>query len=150
MISRNIWRIRVEKEYIGKELPHFNFRQTGDVACFYGLHTPSKGFQSHLIQIDLPTGFPDQSPNLYVLSPLILWKHGGGTINSIGSSSNFHTLSNGPGGCVQICHDANWDASKTCFGVLCKGILWIEAYAEHVMTGETIFNILNRWERGQK
>jgi len=74
------------------------------------------------------------------------------TINSVGSSHEFHTLSNGPDGCVQICHFKSeyWDASKTCVGVLFKGLLWLEAYDIYLKTGMSIASILINWKRRQE
>lgn len=74
------------------------------------------------------------------------------TINSVGSSHAFHTLSNGPDGCVQICHFKSefWDASKTCVGVLFKGLLWLEAYDIYLKTDMSIASILSNWKRRQE
>ncbi|MCX5674657.1 MAG: hypothetical protein NTX87_06580 [Planctomycetota bacterium] len=93
----------------------------------------------------LTPNFPYEEPELFVLSPNPLWMHGGlKTINSLGTSHDYHTRSNGPDGCVQICHTDSWDASLTCVFVLTKLHLWLEAYEAHLQTGETIATYLRR------
>lgn len=74
------------------------------------------------------------------------------TINSLGCTHDFHTNSNGPGGCVQICHfsPANWDASKTCVSVMIKAVLWCEAYDVHMVTGLSIATIVDQFKRRQE
>jgi hypothetical protein len=150
MVWQNPWRIQVEKAYARKELADYVYYEIREFAYFQGYHKPSKGFYTYSLRLDIPQWFPEEEPNLYVLSPTVLWKFGGGTINALGASFDFHTLSNGPGGCVKICHDPNWDASKTCVGVLLKGIIWLECYSEHLISGKTISEILYEWKRRVK
>jgi hypothetical protein len=51
-----------------------------------------------------------------------------------------HTLGPGPSGEVQICHwrDNRWHAGITLDKVLLKGLLWLEAYEQHLTTGQPI------------
>jgi len=148
MTLKSARRLQLERRIMARELPQFMFYRFGNEAYFQGWHGVSSGllFQLKLV---LWEWHPDQMPSLYVSYPLILWKYGGNTINSEGVSHAFHTLSNGPNGCVQICHfkSEHWDASKTCVGVFFKGILWLEAYAVHLVTGMTIADILDEWKR---
>ena len=151
MMFQNTRRLQVEKGIMARELPQFIFFEIGNDSYFQGWHIVSTGLLYQL-KLVLSEWYPDQMPSLYVTYPLILWKYGGNTINSEGVSHAFHTFSNGPNGCVQICHfkSENWDASKTCVGVLFKGILWLEAYAMHFVTGMTIADILEQWKRRQR
>jgi hypothetical protein len=148
---QNTRRLQLEKVIMARELPQFMFYQMGNETYFQGWHAVLTGLLYQL-KLVLSEWYPDQMPSLYVTYPLILWKYGENTINSEGVSHAFHTLSNGPGGCVQICHFSreNWDASKTCVGVLFKGILWLEAYAVHLVTGMSIADILDQWKRRQR
>lgn len=150
-MPQNVWRLRLERVYMAVELPHFQFYQIGNETYFQGWQTTSTGGYPYLFKLVLSQWFPDQIPELYVVSPIILWKHGGGTINSLGVSHAFHTLGNGPLGCVRLFHfkQETWDASKTCVGVFTKGILWLEAYHVHRVTGMSIADILNEW-RGRQ
>jgi hypothetical protein len=142
-------RIKVERKIMAKELPQFKHFELNNERYFEGWHTTTTSHQEFQLKSTLPKGYPEVLPALYVTCPLTLRKYGGGTINSIGITHSFHTLGNGPGGCIQICHfgPANWDASKTCIGVLFKGILWCEAYAVHLRTGLDISEIFDNWRR---
>ena len=151
MMLKNAGRLQLERRIMGRELPQFMFFEIGNDSYFQGCHIVSNGLLYHL-ELVLSEWYPDQMPNLYVTYPLILWKSDGNTINSEGVSHAFHTLSNGPWGCVEICHfkRENWDASKTCVGAFFKGILWLEAYGVHLVTGMTIADILEEWQRRQR
>ena len=142
-------RIREEAYHMSIELSQFKLFKRGSETSFQGWHTTKMGHRRFELKVLLPKGYPEVVPPLYVTSPLTLRKYGGGTINSIVASHAFHTLGNGPGGCIQICHfgTGNWDASKTCIGVLFKGMLWCEAYAVHLRTGLNISEILENWGR---
>lgn len=146
-----ISRIKEEKNIMAKELSQFLFLKRGDEYSFEGWHTTTTSRLNFVLKLPLPTGYPDVMPALYVSYPTTLRKYGGGTINSLGTSHAFHTFRNWSGGCVQICHGntENWDASKTCIGVLFKGMLWCEAYAVHLRTGLDISEILDNWRRRQ-
>ena len=147
---RNTRRHQLEKAIMAKELPQFQFYEIGEDRYFEGWQRTSTG-GLYLIKLVLSVWFPDQMPSLYITCPQTLWKYGGGNINSEGASHAFHTRSNGPGGCVQICHfkSENWDASRTCVGVFFKGILWLEAYDVHLAMGMSIEDILEKWKRRQ-
>ena len=142
-------RIRAEREIMAEELDQFKFYKSGNESYFEGWHTTTTSHMEFLLKLPLPKGYPEIVPSLYIIYPLTLRKYGGGTINAIGITHSFHTLGNGPGGCVQICHfgSGHWDASKTCIGVLFKGMLWCEAYAVHLRTGMDISEILENWKR---
>ena len=142
-------RISIEQAAVAREISQFKFFKMGNDNYFMGWHTTSISKRTSELKLDLPKFYPDQMPELFVTSPRTLWKYGGGTINSIGLSHAFHTQENGPNGCVQICHFKynNWDASKNCVGVFFKGMLWLEAYDVHLITGKDIATILDIWKR---
>jgi len=141
-------RIQVEKAIVVKELSQFQFLKSGNDSYFMGHHTTSTRQNCYQLKLVLGRYYPDQMPNLYVISPSTLFNyHFTKTINSLGLSHAFHTLENGPDGCVQICHfkPETWDSSRTCVGALLKGVLWCEAYDVHLTTGKDIAEILSRW-----
>jgi hypothetical protein len=88
----------------------------------------------------IPQGFPNLRPPLYVLEPKVLRTATGGSVNAMGMSHQMHTLTPRHDGLVQICHwrDARWHAGITLSKVLIKGLLWIEAYEQHLATGRSI------------
>jgi len=145
-------RLQIEKAIVASQMPQFVFSDLGNEASFQGWQKTTTGNEYFYLKLEIPPWYPDKMPNLFVTSPHILKDRGGKPINTMGSVHSFHTLSNGAGGCVRICHftSESWDASKTCVGVLIKGILWLEAYSVHLITGITIAEILDQWKRGQE
>ena len=158
-------RLHLEAAIMAKEMPQFRLYQMNHERYFEGYHTTSSSSKRYKLKLDIPDYYPDEMPKLYIVSPLLLLKsfsdfqtivslgtpYGIQTINSMGTTHAFHTLENGPGGCIQICHfkSALWDASKTCIAVFMKGILWLEAYEVHLNTGMDISTVLNEWKRSQ-
>lgn len=134
-------RLDLERQLLARELPQFQLHNIDGNPYVAGWQTTSDGWKTYRLKLLLGPHYPDQMPSLYVVSPLALPNtDGDGTINDEEVSHAFHTLENGPGGCVQICHFKSdyWDASKTCVGVLMKGIVWLEAYEAHLQTGQDI------------
>lgn len=138
--SAQLLRLELEDQLLRSELPQFSL-------CYRGYSQPyAEGWQtttvdrnSYKLRLELGNYFPDEQPKLYVTSPRILRDYYRcGTINAEGTSHKFHTWENGPGGCVQICHGDDWDATTTCLSVLLKGVLWLEFYENYLRTGETV------------
>lgn len=153
MLNRYFFeRLRLEREIVNRHLPQFRSYSYATNPYFSGAYTTTAGGRRYTLKLVIPSGYPDDRPSLYVTNPLTLRKFGyRGTVNKIGASHDFHTWSNGPNGCVQICHTKSdqWDASQTCVGVLMKGLLWTEAYDAYMATGRTIAKILKEWQRRQ-
>jgi hypothetical protein len=159
-------RLHSEEAIMVKEMPQFRLYQMNHERYFEGYHTTSTNSKCYKLKLAIPDYYPDEMPKLYIVSPSLLFcrfrdvqtiialgmSYGLQTINSMGITHAFHTLENGPGGCVQICHfkSALWDASKTCIAVLMKGILWLEAYEVYLNTGMDISTVLNKWKRSQE
>ncbi len=98
-------RIQMEQAIISKYMPMFKFSQNGSDICFTGPYTTTVGARSFELKLALTPYFPDNRPKLYIVSPKTLWTcNNEGTINSKGLGHAFHTLSNGPNCCIQICH----------------------------------------------
>ena len=143
-------RLDHEKRIMTKYLPQFQLHLWGENPYFTGYFTTPAKKKRFSLKVNILSWYPDEMPQLYVTSPLKLYTANGyDTINAKGISHEFHTLSNGPDGCIQICHfkSENWDASQTCIGVLFKGILWLQAYEMHLITRESIADILENWKR---
>jgi len=142
------YRLATEKNVLAGKMRNFQFyNPTHDTYVAGGVHTRDGNiFQLKLVPRE---GFPDEMPNLYVVWPLVLRRYGGGTVNEVGISHEFHTWTNGPGGCVQICHTKPnlWDSSTTILGVLVKGQLWLEGYSQHLRTGISIDSFLEKLRR---
>lgn len=151
MSMSRISRLRLERYIVYHELPQFRLCGSIETPYFTGWQKTTQKLQDYKLKLLLPKWYPDQMPCLYVVYPKTLYKYSNWeTINSEGVSHAFHTQANGHDGCVQICHDHNWDASKTCVGVLMKGIIWLEAYERHLKTGFTIAEIIDQLKRRQE
>ena len=135
-------RIQIEQKIMSEEMPQFKFFRNGKENHIAGWQTTSTG-NRYKLKLLIPPHYPDQVPHLYVHAPRTLKMHKNGSINDLGSTHKFHTETNGPGGCVQICHftSGTWDASHTTIGVMLMGILWLEAYSKHLQTGKSIATI---------
>ena len=143
-------RLDFEERVLRKHLPSFQAYFYGSSPYVAGSYTTTSGGNTYQLKLVIPEWYPSSKPPLYVVSPTRLSKYNyGGYVNDEGTSHAFHTLSNGPGGCVQICHfnSGSWNASQTCAGVLTKGIMWCEAYDCHRITGRTIADILEEFRR---
>jgi hypothetical protein len=87
---------------------------------------------------------PEICPLLFVWDPIVLpmnrEKHPGAAINDLAARHETHTLQNGPGGRVCICHigTSQWEPSFSYAQVLIKGALWLQAYEGHLSTGKRI------------
>ena len=145
-------RMNFERAIMRSEMPQFRYYQNFNTYYFKGWQRTSTMGRRYELKLTLTQWYPDDMPALYVISPIQLksfnsWK----TINQSGLSHTNHTQTNGPNGCVQICHfrPERWDASQTCVGVFTKGILWLEAYENYLITGSDIASILARWRRRQ-
>ena len=144
-------RLQIEKEIVGTELPQFILIKSGKTPCFVGDYCSTSTNDRFTLRLELPDYYPDQMPKLFITSPITLRKSGGGRINDMGASHDYHTLGTGPRGCIQICHfdEVSWEASKTCVAVLIKGLIWLEAYCVSLLTSLSIAEIIDQWHRRQ-
>jgi len=145
-------RLQIEKDIMAQELPQFQLYRIYDETFFEGHYTTTVGGNLYQLKLVLPHYYPNEMPRIFVTFPKRLRKHDySGLINDEEISHSFHTLSNGPDKSVQICHsnEETWDASKTAVGAFTKGILWLEAYDVHLLTGGDIADTLSEFERNQ-
>jgi len=119
--ERQTYRLIVEKELLEKYYPGIRFNRYSDETYFESKATTRSGRMTFRLRIVLPFEYPHAKPKLYVWEPLVLRKWDGSSLNAEGMSHDFHTLSNGPGGRVQIDHCGVWDASMSCTEVLMRG-----------------------------
>lgn len=104
-----------------------------------GTATSNSGRQYQLY-CPIPSGYPSERPSLYVTepNPLVTWD--GRRISELGVSHAMHTLKPHAQGWVQICHwrDNRWHAGIVLRKVFLKGMIWIEAYEQHLVTGRDL------------
>jgi hypothetical protein len=97
--------------------------------------------RKYRLYIPIPSGYPLQRPPLYLTDPCPLRMADGTLISSLGISHRMHTLTPHPtNGWVQICHwrDSRWHGGILLQKVFLKGLIWIEAYEQHLATGSPL------------
>lgn len=135
-------RMRLEQAILHQDgLTQFSvyFDQPSLSYYLWGTHETSS-HRSYDLWIPIPQLYPHQRPPLYIARPVLLPTANRGTVNALGVSHAMHTLANGPNGVVQICHwrDDRWHAALTLNKVVIKGLIWLEAYEQHLATGQPI------------
>jgi len=77
---------------------------------------------------------------MYITEPNPLLMADRAPINTLGISHRMHTLAPHDCGWVQICHwrENRWHAGIYLHQVLLKGLIWIEAYEQHIATGRDL------------
>ena len=113
--------------------------RTADTYYASGWAVSNAGFRYGLY-IPIPSGFPSQRPPMYITDPLPLLMADGTPVSRLGVSHQMHTLEPSSNGMVQICHwrDARWHSSILLQKVFLKGLIWIEAYEQHIATGRPL------------
>lgn len=94
----------------------------------------------YYLYIPIPSGYPNERPPLYVTDPNPLRMFDGTPVSSLGVSHQMHTLTPHGSGWPQICHwrDTRWHSGILLQKVFLKGLLWIEAYEQHLATGRPL------------
>jgi len=148
MFTAEQWnRIDFEGALVSMHFPGFQQFNRASSFGFTGWVTPKAGSSSYQLRLDAPNEYPYGKPDLCVVSPQVLWMHGGHrSINSLGTTHSYHTWGNAPDGSIRICHTSGWDPSMTCVQVLLKSIIWLEAYSIHLRMGATIAEIIDSFE----
>ena len=140
-------RLGLENQILQRDgLSQFQVYQSNDGYSFFlwGTHRTSSA-NAYEIWSPIPSGYPSSRPRVYVRKPNPLWGYSSEmTINAYDVSHNMHTLSNGPNGEVQICHwrDERWHSGITLNKVMIKVVLWLEAYEQHLSSGDPITNFV--------
>jgi hypothetical protein len=103
-------------------------------------YTNSNSGRTYRLYISIPAGYPQQRPMMYITDPLPLLMRDGTLISALGVAHNMHTLAPSDNGMVQICHwrDDRWHAGILLHKVILKGLIWIEAYEQHLATGRPL------------
>ena len=141
-------RLNLENEVLRADgLDQFRVYKDNYYSSYYlsGRHYTNAG-SGYDIWSPIPKLYPDSRPPIYVTNPNPLPSYEFGvSINSYSLSHSMHTLSTGPGGEVQICHwrDARWHRGITLNKVMLKVVIWLEAYEQHLSTGQSISSFVS-------
>ena len=132
-LRKRFERVAYENSLVKKYVPTFKLYQRDGLFFFSGWIETKLG--RYKLRLVLDPEHPFAAPRLFLASPKVLYTADGRSVNSLGCSYRFHTESNGPGGSIRIAYTDEWDASNTCVAALIKGIVWIEGYEKHRLTG---------------
>jgi len=107
--------------------------------------TNSSSGRIYRLWIGIPDGYPYARPPMYLTEPFPTFAADGSRISALGVSHQMHTLAPSEAGHVQICHwrDARWHSDILLYKVFLKGLLWIEAYEQHLLTRRPIAEFVN-------
>jgi hypothetical protein len=135
-------RLVLEHEVLQREgFTQFSVYQDRAADTYYasGVTLSNAGYRYGL-HISIPSGFPYQRPLMYVTDPLPLLMADGTPVSRLGVSHQMHTLEPSSNGMVQICHwrDPRWHSGILLQKVFLKGLIWIEAYEQHIATGRPL------------
>ncbi|MBZ5538108.1 MAG: hypothetical protein LAO31_19320 [Acidobacteriia bacterium] len=135
-------RLLLEHEILQREgFTQFSVYQDRAADTYFasGVTLSNAGYRYRL-HIPIPSGFPYQRPPMYITEPLPLLMADGTPLSRLGVSHQMHTLAPSSNGMVQVCHwrDARWHSSILLQKVFLKGLIWIEAYEQHIDTGRPL------------
>jgi len=139
-------RILLEEKTLPQQFPRFSFHHIRDPERAY-IEGPCSGPDlrfSYRLALYLYPDHPYEMPRLYVHEPCPLYTYDGRPVPRC--SYEFHISSHNDAGEVEICHchEDDWTPDRLCVGALTKGIIWIEAYENHLRTGESIAAFFDR------
>ncbi len=136
---------RLKMEYLGlktilteKEFRFLDFN-TDKPYCIIAQQTNSK--KIYTIKIDLSNNYPNTVPPAFITSPKPLLSKTGASM--LGASHSMHTLT-GENGCVRVCHYGpnQWNPNVSLYKIIIKIRVWLEAYENHLKTGEDLSKYL--------
>jgi len=135
-------RLALEHAILQREgFSQFSVYWNRDADTYYasGLTFSNSG-RRYGLHISIPVGFPYERPPMYVTEPFPLLMADGIRVSSLGVSHQMHTLAPSSNGLVQVCHwrDARWHSGIQLHQVFLKGLVWIEAYEQHLATGRPL------------
>jgi hypothetical protein len=104
-----------------------------------GTATSNSG-RRYYLYVPIPSGYPWERPPMYLTDPCPLRMADGTAITTLGVSHQMHTLEPSSNGWVQVCHwrSGRWHSGIVLQKVFLKGLLWIEAYEQHLATGRAL------------
>jgi ubiquitin-protein ligase len=134
-------RLVVEHEVLQREgFDQFSVYYDRSADTYYAAGTATANSGRHYrLYIPIPSGYPYEHPPMYVTDPNPLRMANGSLISALGVSHQMHTLQPW-NGWVQICHwrTERWHSGILLMKVFLKGLVWIEAYEQHLATGRPL------------
>jgi hypothetical protein len=135
-------RLVLEHEILQREgFDQFSVYINKPTDTYYAAGTAtSNAGRKYYLYIPIPSGYPWACPPMYLTDPYPLLMADSRPITALGVSHQMHTLQPSSNGWVQICHwrSARWHSGIVLQKVFLKGLLWIEAYEQHLATGRAL------------
>jgi hypothetical protein len=135
-------RIALEHEILQREgFTQFSvYHQPSDDSYYASGYANSNAGYQYGLWIPIPAGYPQQRPPMYITEPHPLLMRDQTQVSTLGVSHKMHTLTPLANGIVQICHwrDNRWHSGIVLQKVFLKGLIWIEAYEQHIATGRDL------------
>lgn len=131
-------RIAVEDANFRKYMPNLGmYDRFGDTYIEGWVRTNRRN--SYKLRMDLPPSYPYSRPRIFIMTPETLWVPGHScSLNSLGATHSWHTLSNSHGGRVQLCVTPHWEPSRLCTWAVSEASFWLELYELALRKGCTI------------
>ena len=136
---------RLKMEYIGLKTilqeNQFKFLGFNTDKPYLVVAQQTNSKKVYTIKIDLSSNYPNMVPAAFITSPKPLLAQSGDSM--LGASHQMHTLT-GEDGCVRVCHYGpnDWNPNVSLYKVVIKIRVWLEAYENHLITGEPLSKYL--------
>lgn len=137
-------RLESEEQYIKQYFPSFRIQAPDDPerAGVIGKLYSNRNIP---YVVWIPLGhFPHKPPKLYLIEPKNLRDSTGRLLSQCVANQSMHILEPDEHGHPQICHynAAYWSPNISLYNVIMKCRVWLEAYEDHLITGNSIDHYL--------
>ncbi len=140
-------RLALEHQVLQREgFDQFSVYHDRTYDTYWGSGTASANSgRQYRLYVPIPSGYPNERPPMYVTDPHPLRMFDGSPLVSAGVSHQMHTLTPHSNGWPQICHwrDARWHSGILLQKVFLKGLIWIEAFEQHLATGRPLADFVS-------
>ena len=149
-ISRRPPRISSEdlRQYFQRSQIRFNTENSGRMTVDFDVQTLTR--KCYLLRLYIPEGFPHSSPILAIVAPSRLEQRNGAALPS--NSPEFHTLCSTFEGfpVISLAYPTlNTNANIYVRQIFLKGVLWLNAYEEHLLTGVNPARYLQEYRQAE-
>lgn len=138
-------RLKLESEILERFFPRrYAFVHPTDPSrCYLDVGLKTKSGCTYRLKIVIPPDYPNSIPQVYVVHPTPMRNYRKQDLTSIGPSGSMHVLTP-DGAYIQLCHFKAklWHSNITLYKVALKCLIWLEAYHNHLLTGNDIDHYL--------
>jgi len=127
----DIGRLKLEVQALNKTFPTNKKRlSTTEATMLYK--------NKYTVLVTMSEAYPNEMPRCYLANKDLRFRNGG-LVKNMGTSHEYHLLET-VNGRAQICHGkkSHWKPNKSLASVFVKAFMWIEAYENHLKTGNSL------------